>query len=118
MEFDLRLTVETASENQDIETMSGTMDSDEKTQLLGMGLRTTVSPAQLGIYIILVLMGILGNAIVIVIIGKSIIVERGGGQNSNIIIVNMAVSNLMVSVMRNILLIISDIGAQVCYLFK
>uniref|UniRef100_A0A3B3C7K4 Vomeronasal type-1 receptor n=2 Tax=Oryzias melastigma TaxID=30732 RepID=A0A3B3C7K4_ORYME len=60
----------------------------------------------------MVVLGILGNATVILVIGKSVIMERSVVHNSNIIIINMAVSNLMVSVMRNILLIVSDFGIQ------
>ncbi|KAM6927233.1 olfactory receptor class A-like protein 4 [Xenentodon cancila] len=92
--------------------MSGTMDHNKSTTLVGIGLRTAVSTAQLAFYIFLVMLGVLGNAIVIGVIGKSVIMERSGGQNSNIIIMNMALSNLMVSVMRNALLIISDITSQ------
>ncbi|KAJ0023188.1 hypothetical protein NQD34_003087 [Periophthalmus magnuspinnatus] len=81
---------------------------DEK--LVGMGLRVSVSPAQTAFYIILVMMGILGNATVVGVIGKSVLMDRGGGRNSDIIIINMSLSNLLVSVMRNTLLIISDVG--------
>ncbi|KAJ0068719.1 hypothetical protein NL108_010795 [Boleophthalmus pectinirostris] len=80
--------------------------------LVGMGLRVSVSPAQTAFYIILVMMGILGNATVVGVIGKSVIMDRGGGRNSDIIIINMSLSNLLVSVMRNTLLIISDIGLE------
>ncbi|KAM7005389.1 olfactory receptor class A-like protein 4 [Tautogolabrus adspersus] len=81
-------------------------------ELVGMGLRVDVSPVQTAFYIILVLMGILGNATVVAVIGKSVALDRGGGRNSDIIIINMALSNLLVSVMRNTLLVISDIGLQ------
>lgn len=81
------------------------------TNRVGTGICT--SPAQSAFYIILVALGFLGNAIVILVIGKSVFMDRGGGQNSDIIIVNMALSNLMVSLMRNILLIMSDLGFQV-----
>ncbi|CAB1432048.1 unnamed protein product [Pleuronectes platessa] len=80
--------------------------------LVGMGLRVTVSPAQNAFYIILVMLGILGNATVVVVIGKSVIKDHGGGRNSDIIIINMALSNLMVSLMRNTLLVISDMGLE------
>uniref|UniRef100_A0A3P9H913 G-protein coupled receptors family 1 profile domain-containing protein n=1 Tax=Oryzias latipes TaxID=8090 RepID=A0A3P9H913_ORYLA len=63
-------------------------------------------------YAILVVLGILGNATVIVVVGKSVILDRSVAHNSNIIIINMAASNLMVSVMRNILLVMSDFGIQ------
>uniref|UniRef100_A0A673C1P5 Vomeronasal type-1 receptor n=1 Tax=Sphaeramia orbicularis TaxID=375764 RepID=A0A673C1P5_9TELE len=78
-----------------------------------MGLRVSVSPVQTAFYIILVFMGILGNATVVGVIGKSVLLDRGGGRNSDIIIINMALSSLLVSVMRNTLLIISDLGLEV-----
>lgn len=87
---------------------------NEDTELVGMGLRVSVSPAQTAFYILLVLLGILGNATVVVVIGKNVIMDRGGGRNSDIIIINMALSNLLVSVMRNTLLVISDMGFEVC----
>uniref|UniRef100_A0A3B3DL98 Vomeronasal type-1 receptor n=1 Tax=Oryzias melastigma TaxID=30732 RepID=A0A3B3DL98_ORYME len=88
--------------------------SDVRLFLVGMGLRTTVSTEQLAFYIILVVLGILGNATVILVIGKSVITDRSVAQNSNVIIINMAVSNLMVSIMRNALLVVSDLGIEVC----
>jgi len=112
MELALRRALKTASENQDLETMNGLMDNND--ELVGMGLRTSVSRAQTAFYIILVIVGILGNATVIGVIGKSVILDRSGGHNSDIIIINMALSNLMVSVTRNTLLFISDIGLEVC----
>ncbi|XP_062272156.1 olfactory receptor class A-like protein 4 [Scomber scombrus] len=77
-----------------------------------MGLRVSVSPVQTAFYIILVMMGILGNATVVGVIGKSVMMDRSGGRNSDIIIINMALSNLLVSVLRNTLLIISDVGLE------
>ncbi|XP_036068016.1 olfactory receptor class A-like protein 4 [Oryzias melastigma] len=79
---------------------------------MGAGLQTTVSSLQTVFYIVLVVLGILGNTTVIVVIGKSVMMDRSVPHNSNIIIINMAVSNLMVSVMRNILLVMSDLGIQ------
>lgn len=87
--------------------------NDDDMELVGMGLRVSVSPVQTAFYIFLVLLGILGNATVVGVIGKSIIMDRGGGRNSDIIIVNMALSNLLVSLMRNTLLVLSDIGLEV-----
>ena len=78
-----------------------------------MGLRTIASPVQTTFYILLVLFGVVGNATVIGVIGYSVLMNPGVGRNSDIIIINMAVSNLMVSVLRNALLIISDIGIAV-----
>lgn len=94
--------------------MSDPMEGAEDMELVGMGLRVSVSPAQTAFYIILVLLGILGNATVVAVIGKSVIKDRGGGRNSDIIIINMAMSNLLVSLVRNTLLVISDMGLQVC----
>jgi len=88
-------------------------ESPDDTELVGMGLRTSAAPVQTAFYILLVLFGILGNSTVIGVIGHSVLRTPGGGRNSDIIIINMAVSNLMVSVMRNTLLIISDIGLAV-----
>ncbi|XP_060797985.1 olfactory receptor class A-like protein 4 [Neoarius graeffei] len=65
------------------------------------------------LYLILVLLGILGNAMVILVVGNSIIREPGGGRSSDMILVNMALSNLLVSVMRNTLLVTSDFGLEV-----
>lgn len=96
--------------------IAGPDNMAEETKLVGMGLRVDVSPVQTAFYILLVMLGILGNATVVVVIGKSVIMDHGGGHNSDIIITNMALSNLMVSVMRNTLLIISDMGIQVCCL--
>ncbi|GAA6215843.1 neuropeptide Y receptor type 2-like [Lates japonicus] len=92
--------------------MSDHMTQDEDQELVGMGLRVSVSPVQTAFYIMLVMMGIVGNAIVAGVIGKSIIIDRVGGRNSDIIIINMALSNLLVSVMRNTLLVVSDVGLE------
>ncbi|MCI4391876.1 hypothetical protein PGIGA_G00139470 [Pangasianodon gigas] len=67
----------------------------------------------MALYLVLVLLGILGNAMVILVVGNNIIREPGGGRNSDMILVNMALSNLLVSVMRNILLVTSDFGLEV-----
>lgn len=64
-------------------------------------------------YLILVLLGILGNAMVILVVGGSVIREPGTGRNSDMILVNMALTNLLVSVMRNTLLVTSDFGLEV-----
>nr|BAM35766.1 vomeronasal type 1 receptor 3 [Haplochromis burtoni]BAM35769.1 vomeronasal type 1 receptor 3 [Tropheus duboisi]BAM35771.1 vomeronasal type 1 receptor 3 [Petrochromis fasciolatus]BAM35773.1 vomeronasal type 1 receptor 3 [Petrochromis macrognathus] len=87
--------------------------SDQRKDLAGMRMHIFVSPAQTAFYIILVIMGILGNTTVILVIGKSIILEHNWGRNSDIIIVNMAMSNLLVSLLRNTLLIISEFGLQI-----
>ncbi|MCI4391875.1 hypothetical protein PGIGA_G00139460 [Pangasianodon gigas] len=67
----------------------------------------------MALYLVLVLLGILGNAMVILVVGNNIFREPGGGRNSDMILVNMALSNLLVSVMRNILLVTSDFGLEV-----
>ncbi|KAM9813488.1 olfactory receptor class A-like protein 4 [Neosynchiropus ocellatus] len=90
--------------------MDSYMEADA--ELVGMGLRVSVSPVQTAFYILLVLLGILGNSTVIIVIGKSVIMDHAGGRNSDIIIINMAFSNLLVSVMRNTLLVISDMGLE------
>ncbi|XP_039654074.1 olfactory receptor class A-like protein 4 [Perca fluviatilis] len=82
-----------------------------------MGLPVSASPVQNALYIILVMLGILGNATVIVVIGKSVIMDRGVGRTSDIIIINMTLSNLLVSLIRNTLLVISDTGVKI-YLSK
>jgi hypothetical protein len=87
--------------------------SEAEAELVGMGLRTDASPVQTTFYILLVLFGIVGNTTVIGVIGHSVLMNPGVGRNSDIIIINMAVSNLMVSVLRNALLVISDIGIAV-----
>lgn len=80
---------------------------------IGMGLRIRVSTIQTAFYIILVVIGILGNATIIGVIGDGVIRDQGGGRSSDMILVNMAFSNLMVSITRNALLVISDLGAEV-----
>lgn len=94
-------------------TINSPMENSGDTKHVGMGLRVSLSPAQTAFHIILVMLGILGNATVVGVIGQSVIMDRGGGRNSDIIIINMALSNLMVSLMRNTLLVISDMGLQV-----
>ncbi|XP_076125318.1 olfactory receptor class A-like protein 4 [Alosa pseudoharengus] len=79
---------------------------------IGMGLRNRMSNIQTMFYIILVVIGILGNATIIGVIGKGVIKDQGGGRSSDMILVNMAFSNLMVSITRNTLLVISDLGVE------
>ncbi|KAM4613766.1 olfactory receptor class A-like protein 4 [Polymixia lowei] len=88
------------------------MVENEDSELVGMGLRVSVSPAQTAFYILLVVLGVLGNATVIGVIGENVLKDPGGGRNSDIIIINMALSNLLVSVLRNALLVISDLGLE------
>lgn len=96
-----------------MDSMNDPAEEDGADELVGMGLRVSVSPAQTTFYILLVLLGIFGNATVLAVIGKNIIKDRGAGNNSDIIIINMALSNLLVSLMRNTLLVISDVGLEV-----
>nr|XP_015815584.2 olfactory receptor class A-like protein 4 [Nothobranchius furzeri] len=90
--------------------MNGSAEQDTNSKLLRMGLRNPMTLMYSAIYIILGTLGIVGNAMVIGVIGRSLMMERGAGHNSDIIIMNLAVSNLMVSVTRNSLLAISDLG--------
>lgn len=87
--------------------------SEDDKKPVRMGL-VFMSPVHMAFYIFLVVLGVVGNATLMTVIGKSIRMDRGGGRNSDIIIVNMALSNLLVSLMRNLLLILSDFGLQVC----
>lgn len=77
-----------------------------------MGLRVTESPIQTAFYILLVILGIVGNAMVIAVIGRSILKDLHGGRNADIILMNMSLSNLLVLVMRNSLLVITDLGLE------
>lgn len=86
---------------------------DVVSEPVGMGLRISVYPTQITFYIILVLMGIVGNAMVVCVIGESVLKDPSRGRNSDIILMNMALSNLLVSVLRNALLVISDLGLEV-----
>lgn len=90
-----------------------TMDK-HNAEVVRMGHHISMSPVQTAAYIFLVLLGIVGNTTVMGVIGKSVRMARGAGQNSDIIIVNMALSNLLVSLMRNVLLVLSDLGLEVC----
>ena len=80
---------------------------------VGVGLRVTTSPTQTAFYIILVLLGIVGNTTVIGVILDSVFKDPSGVRNSDIILMNMVLSNLLVSVLRNVLLVISDLGLEV-----
>ncbi|XP_045931250.1 olfactory receptor class A-like protein 4 [Micropterus dolomieu] len=86
------------------------MEANGNIKLVGKGQGASVSPVQGAFYTILVILGILGNATVVGVIGNSAIMDRGGGRNSDIIIVNLALSNLLLTLWRNTLLIFSDLG--------
>ncbi len=75
--------------------------------------KTTSSPLYIAVYLILVLLGNVGNTTVIAVVGESLLRDTGTVRNSDVILVNMAFSNLMVSLARNSLLVISDMGMEV-----
>ncbi|ROL45215.1 hypothetical protein DPX16_1641 [Anabarilius grahami] len=75
--------------------------------------RTQSSTLYIAVYLILVLLGNVGNTTVIGVVGESLLREPGVVRSSDIILVNMAFSNLMVSLARNSLLVISDMGMEV-----
>lgn len=80
---------------------------------VGVGLGVNRYPFQNALYIIFVLLGIVGNATVVGVISESVFKDPSGGRNSDIILINMALSNLLLSLLRNILLVISDLGLEV-----
>ncbi|XP_036386623.1 olfactory receptor class A-like protein 4 [Megalops cyprinoides] len=84
-------------------------DEDSKARTAPRGL---VSSTQIALYLILVLLGIVGNGTVIGVVGESVVHEGAGGKGSDVILVNMALSNLMVSLMRNMLLVLADVGVE------
>lgn len=71
------------------------------------------SPLYIAVYIFLVMLGNVGNSTVIAVVGQSLLRETGAVRSSDVILVNMAFSNLMVSLARNSLLVISDMGMEV-----
>nr|XP_055073356.1 olfactory receptor class A-like protein 4 [Misgurnus anguillicaudatus] len=75
--------------------------------------RMASSPLYTAIYILLVLLGNLGNATVIGVVGESILRDPGIVRTSDVILVNMAFSNLMVSLVRNTVVMVSDLGLEV-----
>lgn len=77
-------------------------------------LRALMAYLQASIYTILLSLAIVGNATVVGVIGRSVIMAHGAGANSDIIIINMALSNLLVTLMRNLLLAVSEWGCEVC----
>ncbi|KAK2862124.1 hypothetical protein Q5P01_001657 [Channa striata] len=86
-----------------------TKNEDKK---LGDKFHVMLSAAQASIYATLLILAILGNGTLIGVIGKSVFVDRGRARSSDIIIINMALSNLLVSLMRNTMLVISDFGFE------
>lgn len=77
--------------------------------------RITSSPLYITVYILLVLLGNVGNAIVIGVVGESILRDPGVVRSSDMILVNMALSNLMVSLVRNTVVMVSDLVIEVQY---
>ncbi|KAI7791121.1 olfactory receptor class A-like protein 4 [Triplophysa rosa] len=75
--------------------------------------RMVSSPLYITVYMLLVLLGNVGNATVIGVVGESILRDPGVVRSSDIILVNMAFSNLMVSLARNSLLVVSDLGIEI-----
>ncbi|XP_056615306.1 olfactory receptor class A-like protein 4 [Triplophysa dalaica] len=75
--------------------------------------RMVSSPLYITFYILLVLLGNLGNATVIGVVGESILWSQGVIRSADVILVNMAFSNLMVSLVRNSLLVVSDLGIEI-----
>lgn len=76
---------------------------------VGMGLSVTMSPTQTAFYIILILLGITVNTTVVGVIGENVFTDPSGVHNSDINLVNMALSNLLMSVLTNALLVIADL---------
>lgn len=96
--------------------VNDSVKQDGSKKLGGTGFRVLDSPEQAAIYILLLALAIVGNTIVVGVIGKGVIREHGGARNSDFIIINMALSNLLVSLIRNTPLAVSDWGYQVCSL--
>ncbi|XP_048878964.1 olfactory receptor class A-like protein 4 [Brienomyrus brachyistius] len=71
-----------------------------------------VVPIQAALYTIMVIFGILGNGLVIGVVGESVLRDSRRGAGADIILVNMALSNLLVSLVRNIPLMLADMGLQ------
>lgn len=95
-------------------TVNDSVKQDGIKKLERTGFRVLDSPEQASIYISLLALAIVGNTTVVGVIGKSVFREHGGARSSDIIIINMALSNLLVSLMRNTPLAVSDWGYQVC----
>lgn len=90
------------------------MPANETAETMTYYLVKHATLVEASIYTFLLILAILGNATMIGVIGKNAIVDRGGARMSDIIIINMTLSNLLVSLMRNSMLALSDLGYQVC----
>ncbi|KAK7126303.1 hypothetical protein R3I94_017701 [Phoxinus phoxinus] len=75
--------------------------------------RTPSSVLYIAIYVVLVMLGNVGNTAVVGVVGEGLLRDTGVIRSSDVILVNMAFSNLMVSLARNTLLVISDMGVEV-----
>ncbi|KAK7126302.1 hypothetical protein R3I94_017700 [Phoxinus phoxinus] len=75
--------------------------------------RISSSPFYFTLYVVLVMLGNVGNTTVIGVVGQSLLRESGVVRSSDVILVNMAFSNLMVSLVRNTVVMVSDLGAEI-----
>ncbi|XP_059399328.1 olfactory receptor class A-like protein 4 [Carassius carassius] len=71
------------------------------------------SPVYFALYVILVLLGNVGNTTVMAVVGQSLLRETGAVRSSDVILVNMAFSNMMVSLVRNTVVMVSDLGVEI-----
>nr|XP_006642187.1 PREDICTED: neuropeptide F receptor-like [Lepisosteus oculatus] len=69
-------------------------------------------PAQNALYGLLVMLGIVGNGLVMGVVGRGLVKEGLARQHSDIILLNLVLSNLLVSLVRNIPLLLADVGLQ------
>lgn len=76
--------------------------------------RTPSSVLYISIYLILVMLGNIGNTTVIGVVGEGLLRDTGVIRSSDVILVNMAFSSLMVSLVRNTVVMVSDLGVEVC----
>ncbi|XP_066547521.1 olfactory receptor class A-like protein 4 [Amia ocellicauda] len=70
------------------------------------------SPLQNTLYCLLVMLGIVGNGGVGGVVGVWLLQGSGAVRLSDAVLLNMVLSNLMVSLFRNILLMLSDLGLE------
>uniref|UniRef100_A0A8C2I9F3 Neuropeptide F receptor-like n=1 Tax=Cyprinus carpio TaxID=7962 RepID=A0A8C2I9F3_CYPCA len=79
----------------------------------GLTIHISSSPFYFAIYVILVVLGNVGNSTVIAVVGQSLLQETGAVRSSDVILVNMAFSNMMVSLVRNTVVMVSDLGVEI-----
>ncbi|XP_040926659.1 olfactory receptor class A-like protein 4 [Betta splendens] len=70
------------------------------------------SPAQTALYTVLLGLAVVGNATVALVVGRSVVTKHGGAGCSDAIILNMALSSLLVSSTRNMAVLVSDWGYE------